>query len=126
MHYFSWFFGGEFMEMSTEKSDMVEKCIDDCLDCYCVCAETTSHCLKMGGDHAEAKHITLMNACADACKMSADYMLRDVEYQKQMCAMCAQICDSCAQSCDKFSDDFMKKCADTCRRCAESCRKMSQ
>lgn len=115
-----------YMQMSMKKSDIIEKCVSDCLGCYRVCTETSSHCLKMGGDHAEAKHITLMNACGDACILSANYMLRDVEFQKQMCTMCAQICDSCAESCEKFSEDFMKKCAETCRRCADSCTNMAQ
>jgi hypothetical protein len=112
------------MQMSMNKSETVEKCIDDCLDCYRVCAQTTAKCLKLGGEHAEAKHITLMNACVDACGVSADYMLRDVEFQHQMCNFCAQVCDSCAESCEKFEEDFMEKCAETCRTCAESCRNM--
>jgi len=106
------------------KSDVVQKCITNCLDCYRTCAETTAQCLKMGGEHVEAKHITVMNACADACVLSADYMLRDFEFQNQMCNLCSQVCDSCAQSCEKFGDDFMKRCAQTCRKCAESCRNM--
>jgi hypothetical protein len=114
----------QFMQMGMSKSEVAQKCITDCLDCYRTCAETTAQCLKMGGEHAEAKHITVMNACADACVMSADYMLRDVEFQNEMCNLCSQICDSCAQSCEKFSDDFMKRCAQTCRKCAESCRNM--
>lgn len=114
------------MQMSMPKSEAVRKCIDDCLYCYRVCAESTAQCLKMSGEHAEAKHITIMNACADACVMAADYMLRDVEFNPQMCRLCAEICDACAESCEQFDDDFMKECAETCRRCAESCRKMAR
>lgn len=33
----------------------------------------------MSGDHAGAKHISIMNVCADACIISADYLLRDVD-----------------------------------------------
>jgi hypothetical protein len=114
------------MQVSMKKSDMVEKCITACLDCYRVCAETSAQCLKMGGDHAEAKHMTIMNACADACVMSADYILRDVEFKNQMCGMCAEICDECAESCEKFDDKFLKDCAQTCRKCAESCSQMAK
>jgi hypothetical protein len=113
-------------QMKMERSPQVQKCIEDCLTCYRVCSETTAHCLQMGGKHVEASHQTLMNDCTKACALSADYMLRNSEFDLVACSVCAQVCDSCAASCDQFDEEFMKNCAQTCRECAESCRNMAK
>ena len=110
-------------EMSQEMRD----CIQNCLECHAICLETIGHCLAMGGEHAEAKHIGLLQDCAQICMTSADFMLRMSDHHPQVCGVCADVCDACATECESLADgsDFMQRCADACRRCAESCRKMS-
>ena len=110
-------------EMSQEMRD----CIQNCLECHAICLETIGHCLAMGGKHAEAKHIGLLQDCAQICVTSADFMLRMSDHHPQVCGVCADVCDACATECESLADgsDFMQRCADACRRCAESCRKMS-
>lgn len=105
----------------------LEQCIKDCLDCYKLCIKTISHCLEKGGKHAEASHIALMKDCADMCRTSADFMLRNSNWSGRICSLCADICIECATSCDKLADDeHMRECADMCRRCAESCKRMAE
>ncbi len=111
-------------QMSMNRNSTEQKCIDDCVKCYSVCEESIAMCLSMGGEHVEAKHMTMLDDCAKACAISADFMLRNSDLDTHMCSVCAQACDNCAESCAKFDDDFMKKCADTCRQTAESCRNM--
>ncbi len=110
-------------EMSQEMRD----CIQNCLECHAICLETIGHCLAMGGKHAEAKHIGLLQDCAQICMTGADFMLRMSDHHPQVCGVCADVCDACATECESLADgsDFMQRCADACRRCAESCRKMS-
>lgn len=104
----------------------MRSCIDECQSCHDVCVETVTHCLSMGGEHAEAEHIRALMDCVQICTTSADFMLRGSPSHGDVCGVCADICDECAASCDGLDGPEMKRCADQCRRCAESCRDMAK
>lgn len=112
--------------MTMPRSEVMERCIQDCLDCYRSCLETISHCLELGGRHAERAHITLLQDCAEICVATAGWMLRQSELHPRLAAICAEVCESCADSCEQIDadDSTMKACADMCRRCADSCRQL--
>jgi hypothetical protein len=109
-------------------SSEMQQCIQNCLNCHAICLETINHCLQMGGEHASAQHIELLQDCAQICAASADFMLRMSQFHPQTCGVCAAVCAACADECERMTDgnDFMARCAEACRRCAESCRQMSQ
>jgi hypothetical protein len=100
-------------------------CIEACGSCHDVCIETLTHCLTMGGRHAEAGHIGTLLDCAQICETSADFMLRGSALHAEVCDACADVCDACAESCATLEGAEMKRCADECRRCAEQCRAMA-
>ena len=110
---------------TTSTGSAMRACIDACQVCHDRCLETLPHCLNMGGEHAEAKHIGLMLDCAQICQTSADFMLRQSPLHAQTCGICADIFERCANDCVRFSDDVMQACAQACQTCAESCRKMA-
>ena len=114
------------MHQMTMTSAMRE-CIHTCLDCHSICMETVTHCLTLGGEHAEASHIGLLLDCAQICQASADFMLRSSHRHIEMCGLCAQICRACAEECSRTAggDETMRRCAETCSRCADSCRRMT-
>ena len=96
------------------------------LGCHAICVETVTHCLEMGGKHAEAAHIRLLLDCAEICQTSANFMLRGSDLHGRTCGVCAEVCERCAQDCERFGDDeHMQACAKACRSCAASCRKMA-
>jgi hypothetical protein len=104
----------------------MKDCIDNCTECHRVCLEALTYCLTKGGAHAEASHILALIDCAQACTLSADFMLRGSALHDRSCALCAEACERCAASCDKFGNDAkMKACAEICRRCAKSCHEMA-
>lgn len=108
------------------KNSKIEKCIEDCLECFKVCAETITHCLSKGGMHAKPEHIQLLKDCVKICNTSAEFVLGQSEFESRVCDVCAEVCERCAEDCEKFEDDkAMAVCAEICRRCAESCREMS-
>jgi hypothetical protein len=112
--------------MPYQTSDHVRECIDRCQRCQEVCLETITHCLAMGGRHAEASHLRMLMACAELCDTSARLMLLGSEHHVDACAACTKACLACAKHCDAFIDDeVMQHCADECFRCAESCRQMA-
>ena len=104
----------------------MQACIEACTRCHQVCLDTVTHCLEMGGRHADAAHIRMLLDCAEICQTSANFMLRGSDLHARVCALCAEVCERCAQDCETFEEDFMQACAQECRRCAESCRRMAQ
>ena len=106
-------------------NEQMRQCIRECVDCHSVCLQTITHCLSLGGPHAEVGHIRLLSDCAEICQTSANFMLRDSDLHVRTCGVCAEICERCAEDCERFDDARMQLCADTCRRCANSCRQMA-
>ncbi|MBC8121755.1 MAG: four-helix bundle copper-binding protein [Gemmatimonadaceae bacterium] len=107
-------------------SEQMEQCIQDCLDCHRLCLGLVTHCLSMGGEHAEAAHIRLLLDCAQMAQTATDFMTRNSELHGRICLICAEVCEHCAQNCEQLMDDDaqMKACAEACRRAANSCQKM--
>jgi hypothetical protein len=112
--------------MPHHDSREMKSCIEACQSCETVCLETISHCLQLGGRHAEHSHIALMSACADICATSARVMAVGSDVHARVCQVCADICDLCAADCDALGGAEMKRCADECRKCADECRRMAQ
>lgn len=105
----------------------VQECIENCTRCHQICEQTISHCLRLGGTHADVNHIRILRDCAQACTSAADFMLRDSDLHPKACSLCADTCLACAEDCEHLApeDQMMHLCAEVCRDCAESCRLMS-
>jgi hypothetical protein len=58
-------------------SNITRECINICTECANVCAQTMAYCMRQGGHHVEASHLTLLIDCAQICRLSADFMSRD-------------------------------------------------
>jgi hypothetical protein len=106
----------------------MQDCIDECNACHDICQETLVHCLRKGGKHAEAGHIRLLIDCAEVCKLSAGFMLRNSNLHGETCRTCSVICEMCSQSCHQMAEEDarMKACADQCSSCASSCDLMAR
>lgn len=114
------------MEKTGTRQSNTRQCIDDCMECYRLCAETLTHCFEKGDEHTERQHVLLMQDCALLCKVSADLMLRGSSFSAELCKLTAEVCRKCEQSCREFKGDAeMQKCAEICKRCAESCDQMA-
>jgi hypothetical protein len=112
--------------MAHQLDEAMQQCIDECLSCERICLESITHCLGLGGRHAEPAHIGLLQACAEICATSARFMLLESPYHARVCGVCAEVCEACTDDCERLSDDdHMRRCAVACRACAESCRAMS-
>ena len=110
----------------TAITSAMRQCIEECLSCHSTCLDTARQCFEMGGQHAAAKHMTLLLDCAEICQTSANFMLRHSEQHARTCGLCAEICRACEDSCRSFrGDQVMQSAAEACRRCAESCERMA-
>jgi hypothetical protein len=104
----------------------MKECIENCSNCHNICLETLAYCLGKGGQHVASAHMQALLDCADTCRISADFMLRNSALHGRTCGLCAEACERCAKSCEAFGNDAqMKKCAEICRRCAKSCQEMA-
>ena len=93
---------------------------DLALDCYKHChGMAMTHCLKVGGAHAEPDHLRLMAACAEICRTTAHLLLMDSVHGRHMASECAEICEACAADCARVGD--MESCVAACRACAKAC-----
>ncbi|MGH7518656.1 MAG: four-helix bundle copper-binding protein [Gemmatimonadales bacterium] len=112
---------------SPQISREMQECIEECLRCHGICLQTVSHCLELGGKHADPAHIGLLLDCAEICQTSANVMLRNSDRHQLTCRVCADICRACAEDCERIAGDdkMMKQCADECRRCQQSCELMA-
>jgi hypothetical protein len=100
--------------------------IDHCLRCYRTCLDAAlSHCLVVGGRHADPRHVRLMLDCSEICRACADVMVRGSPWHERLCEVCADVCVQCAESCEQLGDSKMSECAETCRACAQSCRSIA-
>ncbi|MGE0130815.1 MAG: four-helix bundle copper-binding protein [Blastocatellales bacterium] len=104
----------------------MQQCIQECLDCHKVCLETLSYCLQKGGQHVEARRISVLMNCAEICQTSVNFMTLGSELSKVVCGACAEVCIQCATVCEQVPGDVrMQACAEACRRCAEVCRQVA-
>ena len=105
----------------------MQRCIQRCTECHNICTQTITHCLMLGGEHADPSHIGLLMDCAQICETSADFMMRASHRHVKVCGLCEDICKACAEECERTAggDRTMMLCAEACRRCAESCHDMS-
>ena len=98
-----------------------------CQDCGWCCLQTITHCLALGGEHAEPHHQAVLHDCADICETTARFIARQSPHAVHLCRECAEICSDCARDCDAIAhgDTVMQHCAQTCRLCAETCLALS-
>lgn len=116
-------------EMVMSKMDpRMLRAINDSMHCANQCLETFNHCLHMGGKHTDPTHMNCLLDCIETCHLTQSAMVRNSEFNAQICYLNAVVCERCADSCFRTApeDEHMKECADICRSCAASCREMSK
>ena len=100
--------------------------VEVCDECQRTCSETASHCLSVGGEHADVQRVQVLLNCARVCRTSAASSVVGSRLCSQICRACAKLCEECARFCERFAADHqMKTCAELCHACAESCRRMA-
>ena len=108
--------------------DMLQHCIEECLNCHATCTATAQYSLSEGGPLADADHVGLLLDCAEICQTSANFMLRGSPYHPITCLACAELCRACEESCRTIAgeDEQLTLCADACAECAQHCERMAE
>jgi hypothetical protein len=97
-------------QIRMEHSPEAQKCIDNCLNCYSTCTQTTAQCLQMGGEHTEASHLTIMADCTEVCALSADFMLRGSEFDSStVYSLRSSVRQQRARPVTNVDEEYMKR-----------------
>ena len=108
-------------------TSVTEEGIQACLDCHAICLDLARHCAHDGGSDERTRTVTLLLDCADCCRATANFMLRDSPMHGRLCRLCAELCRACERGCRARADghEGMLRCADACRRCADACERVT-
>lgn len=91
-------------------------------DCQEVCIQTMLYCLEKEGEYSKKDNISLLIDCAEICKVSESFFLRESLYAGDFLDICSSICDDCASFLKEFrDDDIMQECALVCKDCRKAC-----
>jgi hypothetical protein len=92
--------------MSTKvlQNQKYQTCIDVCNNCVESCEFCATSDLREQDVKSMTRCIQLNRDCANMCMTASQFMSRDSEHSKKICAICADICDLCAEECEKYTD----------------------
>lgn len=102
-----------------------ESCVQACNACAITCETCAAACLREDDVGMMARCIRLDLDCAALCRLAALSMVRDSEFARDVCALCAQVCRACGEECGRHKADHCQRCAQDCRACAEACERMA-
>lgn len=97
------------------------KYLDD-ISIYSRCADACEHCAAaclVEKDAARFRCIELCRDCADLCRQTVTFMLRDSDYVNICMQLCRIACLACAEECATHNSEHCQACARSCRVCAE-------
>jgi len=104
---------------------IVERCIEECLQCVRWCSECREESLT--ADPAMMREsIRLCGECLELCRTCAVLLAGSSRFADRVCGVCAEVCEACAIECGKYEGEIMRKCAEACRRCSVTCREVAQ
>lgn len=108
----------------TQDSD-ITKAVNATLNCARTCMEAFQYCLDEKGTAFSGKHLSLLQACVDACHLTARLLIGESKFANQACELTFELCQACAVECERYEyDDVFKKAAANCHRCAYACKGM--
>ena len=107
--------------------EMVEKCVQECIDCAQSCTSCADACLSEQDVQALVRCIHADLDCADICDATGRVLSRlsrpSEEIMKQQLIACRTACEVCEVECRKHEKhhEHCRICADSCRSCKSVC-----
>lgn len=98
-------------------------CAQTCTSCADACLGEREHLNEL------VRCIRLTLDCADVCDATARVLTRQTETERtvvrSLLDACAEICRVCGEECERHAEMGMEHCricAEACRRCEQACR----
>jgi hypothetical protein len=76
----------------------LDRVIDDLMETYRICHQTTAYCIDSGGDIATLARLRAFDDCAEINLTLANFLLRGSEHAPEMSTLCLSISTACADS----------------------------
>ena len=93
------------------------------LDALNACIVACEQLAIAGLDFPELQRgVRLSRDCADLCRLTGAFVVRQAEHTVHILRECAELCRSCADECTQFSTEAARSCTETCRRAEDACR----
>lgn len=108
-------------------SDLLARCIDECLACLQSCTACADGSLAEDDVADMRRCIRLCRDCADVCDATARVVSRQTDYVavtvRAQVSSCWELCAICAAECERHAEhhEHCRLCAEQCRRCEEAC-----
>jgi len=102
--------------------------MDDALDAYKACRETTAYCVQEGGDLADPHLIQHLEDAADVALMTTNLLSRASRSHRQAVAFCADVAEACAETLEQrasLDDDQLRVAYAACLRLHECCLQLT-
>ena len=104
--------------------DVLQRAVDDSLECFAACEETVEQCLAIAGDDADTRLVNTLITTAAVCDAAAYFSRNSDRLRREALRFCAEQTERCAEACDERpADPQLATCARLCRICSRSCRK---
>ena len=107
------------------------ECIKACFDCAQACTACADACLGEQDVKMLVHCIGLNLQCADICDTTGRLLSRQTQFEqaltRSIVQACAQACRLCGDECEQHGQHGMEHCrvcAEACRRCEESCNRL--
>lgn len=104
---------------------VVERCIEDCLQCLRWCSECRDESLAQDPTMMK-ESIRLCGECSELCRTCVPLLTGRSQFADRVCGVCSELCLACATECARHEGETMRKCALACRRCATTCAEVAQ
>lgn len=104
----------------------LDRLIDDLMETYRICHQTTAYCIDSGGDLATLARLKAFDDCAEINLTLANFLLRASEHWRSLAAMCVDISAACAREIEdiEHSDGQLRSAFAACQRSRHACREL--
>lgn len=112
---------------SSADRDALARCIEECFGCAATCTACADACLGEDTVQKLVRCIRLNLDCADVCESTGHVLTRQTALEQQLARTlmeaCAQACRVCAEECERHAGhhEHCRVCAEACRRCEQAC-----
>ncbi|WP_353893090.1 four-helix bundle copper-binding protein [Proteinivorax hydrogeniformans] len=102
----------------------MDSCIEILLKCARACEESFDMSLQQPDIRERADCLKILTDCAEMCAMTARFMSRNSEFNKELCYLTMDVCQTCAEECNRFKDQHSQGCAEICLQCIDECKRI--
>lgn len=113
-------------EFGTISGVDLDRVIDDLMETYRICHQTTAYCIDHGGELATLERLKAFDDCAEINLTLANFLLRASDYAVRLAGLCLSVSMACAQSIQdiEHDDGQLRAAYAACQRSRHACMEL--